>query len=186
MRSLLHTYMPPRSLLASVPLPTTCRPHVFEPPSPPFADCPSPAALGLLLLPPHILVASGASPLQPSAPNHLPLAVLCATPFYTCAAPVPPSLPHPSACSPPMRSLLHTYMPPRSLLASVPLPTTCRPHVFEPPLPPFADCPSPAALGRFHFSNLTRRLPWDMFISKLLFFEVSVSLVKSLPVVACS
>ena len=55
----------------SAPLPTTCRPHVFEPPSPPLADCPSPAALGLSLLPPHILVASGACKifLPPPAPH---------------------------------------------------------------------------------------------------------------------
>ena len=34
------------SLPASAPIPTTCRPHVFEPPSTLFADCPSPAVIG--------------------------------------------------------------------------------------------------------------------------------------------
>jgi hypothetical protein len=52
------------SLPASAPLPSACRPHVFEPPSPPYAHCPSSAVIRLWLLPPHILVASGACPLQ--------------------------------------------------------------------------------------------------------------------------
>ena len=126
------------SLPASAPLPFTCRPLIFEPPSPPLADCPSAAVPGLSLLPPHILVASGACPLQPPVPNHLP--------FFS--------------------ALVHCYISPRFALFFL-LPHASAPSysfVFSPLLLNTSSfylhvscCPAPSHLPPTFFQALFRR-----------------------------